>query len=60
VRIALFKVFEEELFRHIGELAVIDQILHQFRAIAVERVETLSLMPSNSSGATLNSSQSSG
>lgn len=36
VRIAFFQVFEKERFRYVGELAVIDEVLHQLRAIAVD------------------------
>ena len=39
MRIALLQMFEEERFRDIGELSVIDQVLHQLCTVAVERVE---------------------
>src|SRR3990167_8339353 len=37
--VALFQVLEKERLRHVGELAVVDQVLHQLLAVAVEGME---------------------
>ncbi len=45
VRIAFFQVFEKERLRYVGELAVIDEVLHQLRAIAVEGMKNTVVDP---------------
>lgn len=39
MRIALFQVLEKERFGHVAELTVVDQVLHQFLAVSIERVK---------------------
>lgn len=45
MRVEFFQVLEEERFGHIGELAMVDQVLHRLQPLAIERMEDAVIDP---------------